>query len=142
MEMNKINNNNLESIKAYYALQSKKSTKEEKQEEVKPVKEFETKKVDANALDLLAVQNQAGLAKVDTSDAAVEKRLQEAFANSTFMQSLNEMQGFEEDDNDFVNFAMANITGVNQDKLAKYLAMPLSQETVNGVANLAEVLIA
>lgn len=139
--MNRINQKNLENLQAFYGnYQAKKAGKEEKKDEVKPAEEFQPKKVEANALDVLAAQNKAAqLGKLDTSDAATEKRLQEAFANSAFMNSLNELQGFEED---FAAFAMANITGVNHEKLAKYLNKPLNPETVAGTQKIAETLIA
>lgn len=130
--MNRINGNNLENLKALYgAYNTKKAVKEDKKETVKEVKEFEAKKVDANVLDVLAAQNKVQLNKVDTSDAATEKRLQEAFANSLFMKALDELQ-----EDDFLAFAKANITGVNQEKLAKYLQKPLHQETIEGTKNL------
>ncbi len=127
--MNKINRNNLENLNALYsAYNSKKTVEEEKNEPVEEVKEFEAKKVEANALDLIAAQNKAQFGKLDKSDAATEKRLEQAFANSAFMKSLNDLQGFE--DESFVTFAMANITGVNHKKLAEYLNKPLSADTV------------
>lgn len=130
--MNRINGNNLENLKALYgAYNTKKAVKEDKKETVKEVKEFEAKKVDVNALDVLAAQNKVQLNKVDTSDAATEKRLQEAFANSSFMKALDKLQ-----EDDFLAFAKANITGVNQEKLAKYLQKPLHQETIEGTKNL------
>ena len=132
--MNRINRNNLENLKALYsAYNPKKADKEEKKEEVKKAEEFQPKKVEANALDVLAAQNKAvQFGKVDTSDAATEKRLQEAFANSAFMKTLDEMTEGE----DFVAFAMANITGVNHEKLAKYMQKPLSAETIQATVNL------
>ena len=132
--MNRINRNNLENLKALYSVYNpKKADKEEKQEEVKKAEEFQPKKVEANALDVLAAQNKAvQFGKVDTSDAATEKRLQEAFANSTFMKTLDEMTEGE----DFVAFATANITGVNHEKLAKYMQKPLSAETIQATVNL------
>lgn len=125
--MNRIHNNNLENLKALYGAYNanKKTVEEEKKEPVKEAKEFEAKKVDANVLDVLAAQNKVQLNRVDTSDAATEKRLQEAFANSAFMKSLDEMV-----EEDFVEFAYANITGVDHDKLAKHLQKPLHQETI------------
>ena len=125
--MNRIHNNNLENLKALYGAYNanKKAVEEEKKEPVKEAKEFEAKKVDANVLDVLAAQNKAQLNRVDTSNAATEKRLQEAFANSAFMKSLDEMV-----EEDFVEFAYANITGVDHDKLAKHLQKPLHQETI------------
>ena len=130
--MNKINQKNLENLQAFYgAYKTKKAGKEEKKEEVKQQEDFQPKKVEANALDVLAAQNKAAqFAKVDTSDAAVEKRLEQAFANSAFMKSLDELQ----DGEDFVAFAMANITGVDHEKLAKYLNKPLSAETIAMIA--------
>lgn len=130
--MNKINQKNLENLQAFYgAYNTKKAGKEEKKEEVKQQEDFQPKKVEANALDVLAAQNKAAqFAKVDTSDAAVEKRLEQAFANSAFMKSLDELQ----DGEDFVAFAMANITGVDHEKLAKYLNKPLSAETIAMIA--------
>ena len=132
--MNRIHNNNLENLKALYVAYNtnKKAVEEEKKEHVKEAKEFEAKKVDANVLDVLAAQNKAQFAKVDTSDEATAKRLEQAFAGSAFMAALDELQGGE----DFVAFAMANVVGVNHDKLAKYLEKPLHQETIQGVANL------
>lgn len=132
--MNRINSNNLENLKALYSTyNSKKTVDEKEQDKVKAVKEFETKKVDANVLDVLAAQNKVQLKKVDTSDEATMRRMEEAFANSAFMKSLDELQ-FEPEE-DFVAFAMANMTGVNHDKLAKYLEKPLHQETIARVAN-------
>ncbi len=132
--MNRIHNNNLENLKALYGAYNvnKKAVEEEKKEPVKEVKEFEAKKVDANALDVLAAQNKVQLNKVDTSDEATAKRLEQAFAGSAFMQALDELQGGE----DFVAFAMANVVGVNHDKLAKYLAKPLHQETIQFVTDM------
>lgn len=132
--MNRIHNNNLENLKALYGAYNtnKKAVEEEKKEPVKEAKEFEAKKVDANVLDVLAAQNKAQFAKVDTSDEATAKRLEQAFAGSAFMTALDELQGGE----DFVAFAMANVVGVNHEKLAKYLEKPLHQETIQGVANL------
>ncbi len=133
--MNKINRNNLENLKALYDAYNtnKKAVEDEKKEPVKEVKEFEAKKVDANALDLIAAQNKAQLNRVDISDEATAKRLEQAFAGSAFMQSLGELQGFEDD---FVAFAMANVTGVDHNKLAKHLEKPLHQETKQAVVNL------
>ena len=132
--MNRINGNNLENLKAHYGAYNvnKKTVEEEKKEPVKEAKEFEAKKVDANVLDVLAAQNKVQLNRVDTSEEATAKRLEQAFAGSAFMAALDELQGGE----DFAAFAMANITGVNHDKLAKYLEKPLHQETIEGVANL------
>ena len=142
MEMNKINNNNLEALKIFYsAKQAKKAETEEKQQEhVEGAKEFEPKKVQASALEALAAQNLgAQLSKVDTSDAAVEKRLSEAIANSPFMKALDDI--FEdENDVDFVKFAFANIKGADQDKLAKYLEKGLSIETEGKIRQVTDSL--
>lgn len=139
--MNKINQNNLEALKVYLgATQGKKAVKEEQQEKVETKKEFEAKKVEASALEAAAAQNWGvQLSKVDTSDAAVERRMAEMFANAPFMKALDELQG---EENDFVKFAQANISGVNHEKLAKYLAKPLHQETIGGVKNFVDVLSA
>lgn len=138
--MEKINQSNLEALKVYLgATQGKKAVKEEKQQETEEVKEFEAKKVEASALDAAAAQNKGALlSKIDVSDAATEKRLAEAFANAPFMKALNELQGIENED--FVKFAQKNIVGVNHEKLAKYLAQPLHQETIEGVNNFIEIL--
>lgn len=130
--MNKINHSNLETVKTYLGnVQPKKTEKEEKREETKSVKEFETKHVEASALDAVAAQNWgAQLSKIDKSDEATSKRLEQAFAGSAFMKSLDELQGF---DIDFVSFAMANITGIDCKKFVKYINQPLSQETQTGL---------
>ena len=138
--MTKINNNNLEALKVFYgAKQTKKAEVEEKNEKVENgSKEFECKKVQASALDAAAAQNWgAQLSKIDVSDAAIEKRMAEFFAHSTFMKELNELQD-EHDEIDFVSFAQKNIQGVNHDKLAKYLGKGLSAETqreLNGITD-------
>lgn len=130
--MDKINHSNLETVKAYLGgVQPKKACKDEKREETKPVKEFETKQVEASALDAVAAQNRGTLlSKIDKSENATVKRLEQAFAGSAFMKSLDELQGFE---TDFVAFAMANITGINCEKFVKYINQPLSQETQTGL---------
>lgn len=139
--MNKINHNNLETVKTYLGnVQSKKTEKEEKKEETKLVKEFEPKKVEASALDAVAAQILGTqLSKIDKSDEATSKRIEQAFAGSAFMKSLNELQGFEQD---FTAFAMANITGVDKVKLGKYLEKPLSENTKDGIKNYFNKLIA
>ena len=131
-EMNRINNQNLEALKVQLGqTHTKKAVKEEKREQIEEVKEFEAKKVEASALDAAAAQNWgAQLSKVDLSDEAVERRMAAAFANAPFMKALDELQGF---DVDFVAYAQNHIQGVNHTKLAKYLAQPLHQETVQGV---------
>ena len=132
--MNRINNQNLEALKVKLGnTQAKKAVKEEKREQIEEVKEFEAKKVEASALDAAAAQNWgAQLSKIDVSDEAVERRMAAAFANAPFMKALDELQGFDQEI-DFVAYAQANIQGVNHTKLAKYLAKPLHQETVQGV---------
>ena len=139
--MNKINHSNLEAVKAFYGnVQPKKTEKEQKKEETKPVKEFETKKVEASALDAVAAQNWgAQLSKIDKSEEATARRIEQAFAGSAFMKSLNELQGFEQD---FAAFAMANITGVDKAKLEKHLEKPLSRETQEGLIKYFNTLIA
>ena len=134
MEMNKINQNNLEALKVHLRnAQTKKASKEEKQKETEVVKQFETKKVEASALDAAAAQNWgAQLSKIDVSDEAVSKRMEAAFKNAPFMKALDELQGFEEE-MDFVKYAQASIVGVNHAKLAKYLNQPLHEEVVVGV---------
>lgn len=130
--MNRINNKNLENLKAFYgAYQVNKPEVEEKKEDSKPVKEYEPKKVEASALDLTAAQIWGvKLSKVDTSDAAVERRMEEAFANSPFIKALDELN---DDGDNFVQYAMANITGVNHEKLAQYLNKPLSETTISAM---------
>lgn len=138
--MTKINNNNLEALKVFYgAKQTKKAETEDQKERIEEnVKEFEPKKVQASALDAVAAQIWgAQLSKVDVSDAAVEKRMAELFANSPFMKALDEIhEGHEEID--FVEFAQKNIQGVNHDKLAKYLAKGLAVETQADLAKVAD----
>ena len=138
--MTKINNQNLEALQVFYgAKQSKKANIEEKQQEkTEAVKEFETKKVQASALDAIAAQNWgAQLSKVDTSEAAVEKRLANAIENSPFMKKLDEIFDEREEIN-FTEFAQKNIQGVNHDKLAKYLAKGLSVETQRNMEKIAD----
>ena len=139
--MNKINNNNLEALKVLYGTkQTKKIEVEEKQEKAEGVKEFETKKVQASALDAAAAQNWgAQLSKIDVSDAAVERRMAELFANSPFMKALDDLNG-QPETFDFIQFAQKNISGVNQDKLAKYLGKGLSAETQGNLVKVADKL--
>ena len=137
--MNKINQNSLDALKVYFgAKQAKKPEIEEKREKTEEVKEFEVKKVEASALDAVAAQNWgAQLSKIDVSDAAVERRMAEAFANAPFMKSLDEL--FDEEV-DFVTFAQKNITGVDNSKLAKYLQKPLHTETIKAMAKFEQAL--
>ena len=93
-------------------------------------------------MDAIAAQNiGVQLSKIDVSDAAVAKRLEEAFANAPFMKALNELQGIDEEV-DFVAFAQRNITGIDQAKLAKYLQQPLHQETLDSITNFEKTLFA
>lgn len=134
--MTKINNNsNLEALKAFYGTkQTKKAEAENQKERIEEgAKDFEPKKVQASALEAVAAQNWgAQLSKIDVSDAAVERRMAELFANSPFMKALDDLNG-EREEIDFVEFAQKNIQGVNHDKLAKYLGKGLSQETQKGL---------
>lgn len=141
--MNKINQNNLEALKVYLgSTKGKKAVDKNQQEKTETVKEFEPKKVEASALDAAAAQNWgAQLSKIDVSDAAVERRMAEAFANAPFMKALNEINGVEEEF-DFVRFALNNAAGVDRAKLARHLERPLSQETQAGTVNMFEMLTA
>ena len=146
-EMTKVNGNggnnqNLEALKAYYeALNAKKAGKEEKAESAKPVINFKgTEKVEASALDATAAQIWGvQLSKVDKSEAATQKRIEQYF-NTPFMAKLDELQGIEPEDN-FAAYAMANIKGVDPDKLAKYLDKPLGNETSVGVTEFLDALV-
>lgn len=143
--MTKVNGNdgtNLEALKAYYeALNSKKAKKEEKTAEVKPAVEFKTETVEASALDATAAQIWGiQLSKnVDKSDAATTKRLEQAFAGSSFMAALDDLQGIDED---FTTFALATAKGCDPEKLGKYLKKPLSESTVAGFSAMADALVA
>ena len=142
--MNKVNGNggdksNLEALKAYYeALQTKKAGKDEKTEGAKPVVNFKTEKVQASALDATAAQIWGvQLSNINKSEAATTKRIEQYF-NTPFMESLDELQGIEPD---FVQYAMANIKGVDPDKLAKYMDKPLGEETAAGVTEFLDALV-
>lgn len=145
--MTKVNGNggekqNIDALKAYYeALSSKRAKKEEKVAETKATTEFKPESVEASALDATASQIWGiQLSKgVDKSDSATTKRLEQAFAGSAFMSALDDLQGV---DKDFTTFAYANVKGCDKDKLAKYLNKPLSEETTNGFAKLADALVA
>lgn len=145
--MTKVNGNggekqNIDALKAYYeALSSKRAKKEEKVAETKATAEFKPENVEASALDATASQIWGiQLSKgVDKSDSATTKRLEQAFAGSAFMSALDDLQGVNED---FTTFAYANVKGCDKDKLAKYLNKPLSEETANGFAKLADALVA
>lgn len=144
-EMTKVNGNggnnqNLEALKAYYeALNTKKADKETKAAETKAAGAKAPQEVQASALDAAAAQIWGiQLTKgVDKSEAATAKRLEQAFASSSFMASLNDLQGVEED---FTAYAMANIKGVDREKLAKYMSKPLSAETASAVCEIADKL--
>ena len=142
--MNKVNGNggdksNLEALKAYYeALQTKKAGKDEKTEGAKPVVNFKTEKVQASALDATAAQIWGvQLSNINKSEAATTKRIEQYF-NTPFMESLDELQGIEPD---FAQYAMANIKGVDPDKLAKYMDKPLGAETAAGVTEFLDALV-
>lgn len=145
--MTKVNGNggekqNIDALKAYYeALSSKRAKKEEKVAETKVTTEFKPENVEASALDATASQIWGiQLSKgVDKSDSATTRRLEQAFAGSAFMSALDDLQGV---DKDFTTFAYANVKGCDKDKLAKYLNKPLSEETTNGFAKLADALVA
>ncbi len=143
--MTKVNGNggdkqNVEALKAYYeALQAKKTGKEEKAEGAKPVINFKgTEGIQVSALDATAAQIWGvQLSKVDKSEAATQIRIGQYF-NTPFMESLDELQGIEPD---FAQYAMANIKGVDPDKLAKYMQRPLGEETTAGVTEFLETLV-
>ena len=145
--MTKVNGNggdrtNLEALKAYYeALNTKRAGKEEKAQEAKPVINFTgTEKVEASALDATAAQIWGvQLSKVDKSEAATQRRIEQYF-NTPFMSKLNELQGIEAEDN-FAAYAMANVKGVDPDKLAKYMDKPLGEETAAGVTEFLDALV-
>ena len=146
-EMTKVNGNggdkqNLEALKAYYeALNAKKAGKEEKTESAKPVISFKgAEGIQASALDATAAQIWGvQLSKVDKSEAATTKRIEQYF-NTPFMASLDELQGIEAEDN-FAAYAMSNIKGVDPDKLAKYMDKPLGNETAAGVTEFLDALV-
>ena len=129
------NNQNLEALKAYYeALNTKKADNETKSAGAKAPQKVQASALDAAAAQIWGIQLTKG---VDKSEAATAKRLEQAFASSSFMASLNDLQGIEED---FTAYAMANIKGVDREKLAKYMSKPLSAETAAGVCELADKL--
>ena len=143
--MTKVNGNggdktNLEALKAYYeALQTKKADKQEKTDSAKPVINFKgTEGIQASALDATAAQIWGvQLSKVDKSEAATQKRIEQYF-NTPFMESLDAMQGIEPD---FAQYAMANIKGVDPDKFAKHMNKPLGEETTAGVTEYLDALV-
>lgn len=143
--MTKVNGNdgdktNLEALKAYYeAMNAKKAGKEEKTESAKPVIYFKgTEGIQASALDATAAQIWGvQLSKVDKSEAATQRRIEQYF-NTPFMESLDELQGIEPN---FAQYAMANIKGIDPDKLAKYMDKPLGEETAAGVTEYLDTLV-
>ena len=56
------------------------------------------------------------------------------------MEKLDELQGIEAEDN-FVAYAMANVKGVDHDKLTKYMSKPLSEETAAGVTEFLDAIV-
>lgn len=137
--MKKVNGNdgngqNVNELKAYYeAIRAKNAGKQEEVKEVKPVLDFKPEKVEVSALDATAAQIWGvQLSKVDKSDEATTRRMEQAFATSQFMASLDDLQGIKADD-DFASFAFANVKGVDPDKLQRYMGKPLGEETANGM---------
>lgn len=145
--MNKVNGNggnkqNVEALKAYYdALSARKAAKEEKADNAKPVINFKgSEGIEVSALDATAAQIWGvQLSKVDKSDAATQRRIEQYF-NTPFMEKLDELQGIEVEDN-FVAYAMANVKGVDHDKLTKYMSKPLSEETAAGVTEFLDAIV-
>lgn len=144
--MTKVNGNdgngqNVNELKAYYeAIRAKNAEKQEEVKEVKTPVDFKSKEVEVSALDATAAQIWGvQLSKVDKSDEATTKRMEQAFATSQFMSSLDELQGFEADD-DFASYAFANVKGVDPDKLQRYMGKPLGEETANGMLDFMNAL--
>ena len=132
----------LKALQAYYeALQAKKNEKEQKTEQ-KTTAKAEVKKVDVSALDVTAAQIWGiQLTKAtDTSEKATRARMELAMKNDPFFTALNELQGIES--TDFASFALANIKGVDADKLNKHLNRAVSQETRQGVSELMDLMLA
>lgn len=100
------------------------------------------KKVDVSALDATAAQIWGiQLTKAtDTSEKATRARMELAMKNDPFFTALNELQGIES--TDFASFALANIKGVDADKLNKHLNRAVSQETRQGVSELMDLMLA
>ena len=137
--MTKVNGNdgngqNVNELTAYYeAIRARKAGKQEDVKEVKPTVDFKPEKVEVSALDATAAQIWGvQLSKVDKSDEATTRRMEQAFATSQFMASLDDLQGIKADD-DFASFAFANVKGVDPDKLQRYMGKPLGEETANGM---------
>ncbi len=133
----------LKALQAYYeALQAKKNEKEQKAEQ-KTTAKAEVKKVDVSALDATAAQIWGiQLTKAtDTSEKATRARMELAMKNDPFFTALNDLQGIEEN-TDFASFALANIKGVDTDKLNKHLNRAVSQETQQGVSELMDLMLA
>lgn len=129
---------NLDALKAYYdAIAAKRADKNAETKDVKtaPIEFTAAEDVEVSALDATAAQIWGvQLSKVDKSDVATTKRIEQAYANSSFMKSLDALQGIELND-DFVAFAAANVKGVDPDKLQRYMNKPLGDETANGIQN-------
>lgn len=144
---NKITGNgkqtDLKALQAYYeALQAKKNEKDQKTEQKTTAKK-EIKKVDVSALDATAAQIWGiQLTKsTDTSEKATRARMELAMKNDPFFKALNDLHGIEEDGS-FMSFALANIKGVDTDKLNKHLNRAVSNETQQGVAELMNLMLA
>ena len=72
--------------------------------------------------------------KLNTSPEAVQARLTEYFTQAPEMAALNEMFGIE-------NERPYNIRGVDNDKLEKYLAKGLSEESTNNISDFMDRLV-
>ncbi len=96
--------------------------------------EVTTSALDATAAQIWGVH----LANVDKSEAATAKRMELAFETDPFMTTLAELQGIEPD---FTSFAMANIQGVDHDKLNRHMQHPLNPETEAGIGAYMDTMI-
>ena len=115
---------NLNSVKGY---QLNKNVEQKKAEETKEeVRVVEQKKAEADGLNALGLQNLAFLKKTNVSDKATAKRIEEGF--KTFLPELDKAFGIE-NEMDFASFAMANIRGVDPDKMAKHMNKDVSEST-------------
>ncbi|MFQ8625146.1 MAG: hypothetical protein ACLSA2_01040 [Candidatus Gastranaerophilaceae bacterium] len=93
--------------------------------------------MDATAAQIWGIQ----LTKsTDTSEKATRARMELAMKNDPFFTALNDLQGIEEDGS-FMSFALANIKGVDTDKLNKHLNRAVSRETQQGVAELMDLML-
>lgn len=142
---NKITGNakktDVQSLQAYYeALRTKKLKKDEKTEKAlvnTDLKEVETSALEATAAQIWGVQ----LSKIDNSGEAVRNRMEMAMKNDPFFTALNELQGINEENN-FAEYALANLQGVDKSKLTKELQKPLNLDTKLGVSNLMNFMTA